>query len=251
MALRTSPPRQNTKGRAATAHARPSPPLDRGIALLAGVGLLLIAALGAFGYIGVVEGLVTDGDAARTAADISDSRRLFALGVSALYVAALLDVVVAWALLRFFEPVHGSLARLSAYLRIAYAAAFLVAISQLAGVPGVLERGAGAFSTEQVQAQALARVESFHDMWFASLVLFGAHLAVLGLLMLSTSAPRIFGVLLVVAGGGYVFDTFHALLRPDTTMTVSVVTFLGEFLLAVWLVARGGRAVAGGRRNES
>jgi hypothetical protein len=29
------------------------------------------------------------------------------------------------------------------------------------------------------------------------------------------------------------------------------VTFLGEFLLAVWLVARGGRAVAEGRRNES
>lgn len=246
MALTSPPPRQHPEGRAALAHPPPSPPPDRGLALLAGVGLLLIAALGAFGYVGVVEGLVTDGDAARTAADISDSGRLFALGVSALYVAALLDVVVAWALLRFFEPVHGSLARLSAYLRIAYAAAFLVAISQLAGVPEILEGGGSAFSTEQVHAQALARIESFHDMWFASLVLFGAHLAVLGLLMLSTSAPRMFGVLLVVAGGGYVFDTFHALLRPDTTITVSVVTFLGEFLLAVWLVARGGRVVREG-----
>jgi hypothetical protein len=200
-----------------------------------------MAALSAFGYIGVVEGLVTDGDAGRTAADISGSARLFALGVSALYAAALLDVVVAWALLRFFEPVDSSLARLSAYLRIAYAGVFLVAISQLAGVPEILERGGGAFSTEQVQAQALARIESFHDVWFASLVLFGAHLAVLGLVVLSTSAPRILGVLLLVAGGGYVFDTFHALLRPDTTMTVSSVTFLGEFLLALWLVARAGR----------
>jgi hypothetical protein len=247
MALNTAHLMQNSAGRVTSAHRPPSPPLDRRIAVLAGAGLLLIAALGAFGYVGVVDGLVSDGDAARTAADIDGSRGLFALGVSALYVAALLDVLVAWALLRFFEPVDSSLARLSAYLRIAYAAAFLVATSQLAGVPGILERGGGAFSTDQVQAQALARIESFHDVWFASLVVFGAHLAVLGLLIIrSMSAPRIIGVLLVVAGAGYVFDTFYDLLRPDTTMTVSSVTFLGEFLLAVWLVARGGRVVRAG-----
>jgi hypothetical protein len=195
----------------------------------------------------VVEGLVSEGDAARTAADISGSRGLFAAGVCALYVAALLDVVVAWALLRCFEPVDGPTARLAAYLRIAYAAAFLVAISQLAGVPRILESGGGAFSSDQVQAQALSRIETFHDVWFASLVLFGAHLAVLGFLVIrSAAAPRTIGVLLVVAGAGYVFDTFYDVLRPEATLTVSSVTFLGEFLLAVWLVARGGRVVSKG-----
>jgi hypothetical protein len=218
--------------------------------VLAGVGLLLIAALGGFGYIGVVDGLVTDGDAARTASDISASRGLFALGVGALYAAALLDALVAWALMRFFEQVDTSLARLSAYLRVGYAAAFLVAISQLSGVPRVLESGGDAFSTAQVQAQALGRIETFHDVWFASLLLFGAHLAVLGLLVLRcVPAPRLIGVLLLVAGAGYVFDTVYDLLVPDASLTVSSVTFLGEFLLAVWLVARGGRLVtAGGAR---
>jgi hypothetical protein len=217
------------------------------MAVLAGVGLLLVAGLGAFCYLVAVEGLVTDGDAARTAADISGSRGLFAAGICALYVTALLDVAVAWALLRFFEPVDGSIARLTAYLRIAYAAAFLVAISQLAGVPRILESGGGAFSTDQVQALALARVETFHDIWFASLVIFGAHLAALGLLIIrSAAAPRIIGVLLVVAGAGYVFDTVHDLVSPNTTLTVSSVTFLGEFLLAIWLVTRGGRAVSRG-----
>jgi hypothetical protein len=247
MALNIAHPLHNSGGRASRAHRPPSRPLDRHLAVLAGAGLLLIAGLGAFGFVGVVEGLVTDGNAARTAADITGSRGLFALGVCALYVAALLDVLVAWALLRFFEPVDSSLARLSAYLRVAYAAVFLVAISQLASVPEILGHEGGAFSTDQVQAQALGRVEAFHDVWFAGLLLFGAHLAVLGLLVIrSTCAPRIIGVLLVVAGAGYAFDTFYDVLRPDTTMTVSSVTFLGEFLLAVWLVARGGRVAGGG-----
>jgi hypothetical protein len=219
----------------------------RRVAVLAGAGLLVIAALGAFGGLVVVEGLVTDGDAGRTAADVTGSRGLFGLGVAALYVVALLDVMVAWALLRFFESVDSHLARLAAYLRVAYAAVFIVAISQLAGVPGTLEQERSAFSTDQLQAQALASTEAFHDIWFAGLVLFGAHLAVLGLLVLrSTSAPRIIGVFLGVAGAGYVFDTFYDVLRPDTTLTVSTVTFVGEFLLALWLVAKGGRVVSAG-----
>jgi hypothetical protein len=243
MAIQAAPRPTTSDGHGAV----PLPQPDRRVARLAGASLLLIAALAAFGYVGVIQALVTDGDAARTAADISGSRELFGLGVGALYVTAALDVVAAWALLRFFEPVDSSLARLSAYLRIAYAAGFLVAISQLAGVPAVIQGGPGAFSADQVQAQALARVDTFHDIWFASLVLFGAHLAVLGVLILrSASAPRTIGVLLVVAGAGYVFDTGYDLLRPDATLTVSSVTFVGELLLALWLVTRGGRQVRGG-----
>ena len=246
MTLKTAPLAQTSTREPAVEHGPPRR-LDRQMALLAGVGLLLIAALGAFGYIGVVEGLVTDGDAARTAADIDGSSGLFAAGVSALYLAALLDVLVAWALMRLFEPVVGSIARLAAYLRIAYGAAFLVAIGLLAGVPGILGSGSGEFSTGQVQVQALGRIETFHDVWFASLVLFGAHLAVLGTVVLrSSAAPRLIGLLLVVAGAGYVFDTFYDVLRPETTLTVSSVTFLGEFLLALWLVAKGGRGLTKG-----
>lgn len=232
---------------------RPDHGLDRRAAVLSGIGLLLIAVFGAFGYVVVVEGLVTEGDAARTAADINGSRGLFVIGVAALYVTALLDVLVAGTLYRFFAPVDVHLARLSAYLRVSYAAVFLVALGHLAGVPAVLDQGAGAFSTEQLQAQALSQVETYHDIWFAGMVLFGTHLAVLGLLVLRSrpahrgfGAVGVLGVLLLVAGAGYAFDTFHDVLRPGSQATASTVTFLGEFLLALWLVARAGRAVRGG-----
>ena len=56
----------------------------------------------------------------------------------------------------------------------------------------------------------------------------------------SAQLKRVIGVLLVVAGAGYAFDTFSSVLSQNP-MVVSTVTFLGELVLAVWLVARGGR----------
>jgi hypothetical protein len=53
--------------------------------------------------------------------------------------------------------------------------------------------------------------------------------------------PRVIGVLLVVAGAGYAYDSFVSLFTEGSPFTVSSVTFLGEFLLGVWLLVRGRR----------
>ena len=57
----------------------------------------------------------------------------------------------------------------------------------------------------------------------------------------SGQLPRLLGVLLAVAGLGYAFDTMAAVVFEQFPFTVSTITFLGEFLLAVWLVVRSGR----------
>jgi Domain of unknown function (DUF4386) len=234
---------------------RTAPPLSAGIsveprsarngALTAGVGLLLIAGLAGFAKVVALDGLVTPGDATRTAADISASPALFRSGIASMVAAAALDVVVAWALYRVFARVNGSMSLLAAWLRLAYAAVFLVAIAQLLDVPRLLagDTYLGVFSPEQRQAYALARVDTFGDVWNAGLVLFGLHLLLLGYLAYrSRFVPRALGVLLAVAGAGYAFDSGVAVLAPDAVPAVSSVTFLGEFLLALWLVTRGRRA---------
>ncbi|WP_353963766.1 DUF4386 domain-containing protein [Streptomyces sp. NBC_00237] len=106
----------------------------RSAGMVAGLSLLLVALLALFAQFLVLEGLVSEGDAEKTVQDLLDSDSLFRFGVASLVLAAALDVVVAWALLVFFRPVHEGLATLAAYLRLAYAGVFLVAISQLAGV---------------------------------------------------------------------------------------------------------------------
>ena len=216
----------------------------RRAALIAGAALTVMAALAGFGNIVIVQGLVTPGDAAVTADDILGSEGTFRLGVASLYLAALLDVVVAWALLRVFSPVNAELSRLGAWLRLAYAAVFMVALGQLAGIPGLLTDtdGTNVFTTGQRQAQALAKVDAFHDIWFAGLILFGAHLIVAGYLAYKSGfVPRLIGVLLVIAGAGYAFDSFVTVFTEDAPFAVSNVTFLGEFLLGLWLLLRGHR----------
>jgi len=219
-------------------------PSVRTASTIAGTGLLLMSALAGFGNLVVLEGLVTQGDAGRTAGDIMASEGVFRLGVASLYAVVALDVVVAWALYRVLSPVSRDLSRLAAWFRLAYAAVFMVALGQLAGVPHLLTSDAYAagFGTEQVQAQALLRVDSFNDIWSAGLALFGAHLLIVGYLAYRSGyVPRPLGVLLVIAGAGYAFDSFAKVLSQGSPVTVSTVTFLGEFLLALWLLIRGRR----------
>jgi Domain of unknown function (DUF4386) len=212
-------------------------------ALIAGASILLLAALAAFANIAVLQGLVTEGDAAKTAKDILASDGTFRVGITSLYAVVALDVLVAWALMGVFRPVHAGLSRLAAWFRLAYAAVFLVAIAQLAGIPDLLStRDSAVFTPGQVDATALAKVGTFTDIWMAGLLLFGVHLTLLGFLVFrSGQMPRLLGILLVVAGVGYAFDTMAAVLSTGSVFAVSTVTFLGESLLALWLLIRGHR----------
>ena len=226
----------------------------RRAAVLAGAAILLIAALAGFGNLIVVEGMVTPGDATTTARDILGSEGLFRLGVASLYLAALVDVVVAWGLFLVFKSVHAEIARLSAWLRLAYAAVFMVALSQLVGIPALLNdtKSAHVFNHGQVQAQALAKVDAFHDIWFAALALFGAHLIGIGWLAYRSGfVPRLVGGLLLVAGAGYVLDSFVSVFVEDPSFHVSDVTFLGEFLLGLWLLVRSRRIAPTTMRSGS
>lgn len=210
--------------------------------LVAGTGLLLMSALAVVAQVAVLQGLVTAGGATGTAADIRSSDGLFRLGVASLLLVVVLDVVVAWALFRVFDPVSRGLSTLAAWFRLAYAAVFMVAIGQLAGIPELLggEPYLAVFTADELDAQARLRVDAFEDLWDAGLLLFGVHLLVLGVLAYRSGyVPRILGVLLGVAGLGYLVDSAAAVLALGLTIDVATVTFVGEFLLALWLVVRG------------
>jgi len=200
---------------------------------IAGVGLLLMSVLSAFGYLVAVKGLVVPGNAARTANKVADQESLFRFGIPSLYLVAALDVVVAWALYRVFKPVSDALSKLAAWLRVAYAGVFVVAISQLVGALSV-------------HTQALRHINSFTNIWDAGLVLFGLYLFVLAYLTFrSEYVPRLLGVLLTIAGFGYVFDSAVRALARGSSSDISAITGIGELVFALWLVIRGRRITLG------
>src|SRR5215210_5399851 len=204
----------------------------RGASLTAGIGLALIIVLAPFGVFGAVGALVTPGDAGRTAQDILGSEGLFRWGIASLILVVILDIVVAAALFTVFEPVNRGVSIMAASFRLAYAAVYLAAISQLVVALGLLGE----------PDQALRAVNAYDTVWHVGLNLFGVHLLLLGILAYrSDFMPRIFGILLAIAGLGYLADGFGAVLVPGYALDVSRFTFVGEAALMVWLLTKGSR----------
>ena len=214
---------------------------QRKVALIAGVGLLIIALLTPFAQFGVLRALVVPADATATVNNITASEGLFRSGIAALLIVIMMDVVVAWALYALLRPVNRTLALLVGWLRLVYATVFGYALVNLLDVTqlvGGAERSA--LQGEQLQAQVMSSIASLDNGWVGiALAIFGLHLLGDGyLLFRSAHFPRFLGVLVVVAGCGYLADSFTRILVPDFTFTFSLFTFVGEALLIFWLFWR-------------
>jgi hypothetical protein len=216
----------------------------RTASITAGVALLLMSVVAIFGNVVVVDGLVTEGNATQTAADILASAGLFRLGIASLVVVVALDVVVAWALYRVFSPVNNSLSMLAAALRLVYSGVLMVAAGQLLGVARLLSDDGyrAVFGADQVDAQAMVGMMAFNDIWYVGQFLFGLHLLLIGYLAYRSGyIPRLIGVLVAISGLGYTADSLGAVLSQGSWTDVTSFTFIGEFLLALWLLIRARR----------
>ena len=103
----------------------------RTTAIVAGVGLLLMAILSPIAYLNTFQSLVKFDDAALTAQNILNSMGAFRTCTILLFTVAILDVVVAWALYILLIPANKNLSALAAWLRVIYAGIFIFAISKL------------------------------------------------------------------------------------------------------------------------
>lgn len=213
---------------------------QRRVALTAAIGLLLMAILAPLAHFGVLENLFVSGDATATIENLTASGGLFRLAIATLLVVTFLDIVVAWALYVLLKPIHETLALLVGWLRLAAPAVFAVALANLLDVAKLLGTAEpSALGQDQLGAQVMASIASFGNGWDMSLAIFGLHLVGLGYLLIrSIQFPRFLGVLVVVAGGGYLADTFARILVPDFEFTFSAFTFVGEALLIFWLFWR-------------
>jgi hypothetical protein len=188
--------------------------------------------------------LIVPGDTAETVRNILANRSLFLTGVFAHLITFVADIVLAWALYVLLVPVHRALSLLTAWFRLVYTAVALGALMHLVTVFRLVDGGTyrEAFGAEQLHAQVEVLIRSFKYEWSLSIVIFGIHVALLGYLVARSGyIPRILGVLLVIAGLGYVINYLGPYLYPDLDLSFLSVTFLGELVFAVWLLVRGWR----------
>jgi len=214
----------------------------RNSAVIAGIGLLLMAIIAPIANFAIIQKLIDYSDATTTVENIVASNGLFRIGISLFLIVALLDIIVAWALYVFLKPINRQLSLLAAWLRIVYATILIAVLVNLLNVLALLS-GAdylSGFTTAQLNTQVMIFLNMFTRGWEFSLIVFGFHLLLLGYLILKAGYMRkILGSLVILAALGYLIDGFGRLLLTDYSISIGMFTFIGEVIFIFWLLISG------------
>lgn len=218
-------------------------------ARVVGFGLLLMAVVALFANLFVIESFIIPGDAAATINNITDNEVLFRLAIVSFVIVLVLDVIVAWALYILMKRVNKNVALLAALFRLTYAAIFTAVIFNFLSVLQLLseENYLALMETNQIHAQVMLLIDAFNNGWIIGLVFFGIHLLLIGYLVFKSGfMPKLLGILVMLAGLGYLIDSFAKIILTNysdfETMFVLIVAIpgaIGELALAIWLLVKG------------
>lgn len=209
-------------------------------ARLAGSLYLAVALFAAFGNMYVPSVLVVPGDAAATSRNIVASEWLFRSGIVSHLICQVVFVALVLTLYRLFKTVNKDHAVLMLLLAlVSVPMAVFNEVHRLAVLSLLDGTGTGAFSSTQLQAQAMQLLDMWDRGILVTLAFWGLWLLPLGLLVFRSGfLPKTLGILVAIGGVGYVFDSATQMLFPGFA-TISQFTFVGEVLFLLWLLVRG------------
>ncbi len=100
------------------------------------------------------------------------------------------------------------------------------------------------FDSQQLQSLAYLSLKLHAEGYGISLIFFGVGCEILGYLVYRSGyLPRSIGILLVVAGWGYLFNSFAGILAPSLAASAFPWTllpgFVAELALCLWLLLKG------------
>lgn len=209
--------------------------------LIAGIGILIMVLTVPIAEFVIFPDLFDYGDAKATFNNIKENRRLFTVGIFLHLSTLICDVIVAWALYVFLRPVNKDFSLLTALFRIVFTVVTLAALLNLVSVLNLTHNlNASMTYGDSLPSQVLLSIKNFNLQWSFAFVFFGIYLVLLGVLSYkATYVPKVFGILLVVAGLGYLTDTIRSFFFPTVSMDYLMITFFGELVFMFWLLIKG------------
>lgn len=212
-------------------------------ARIAGMWYLLLAITGSY-ILFVRQQTIVRGDAIATVRSIVENEFLYRTGIVSSLSSATIFVFLVFALYKLFEKVSEPRARLMVALVLVQVpisfvietfniTAVMIAKGEVWKILAPEERQDSAMLFLKIHGYGVAILKLFWGLW---LVPFGQ------LVYQSRFMPKIFGILLIVGGVGYVLDTLIFLLLPEYSAVVARFTILhavGEVLIILWLLIKG------------
>ena len=217
-------------------------------ARIAGVLYVLLALTGVFSLIYVPTTLVVFGDATATAENIRSSELLFRSGILSGLVSNVIFVFLVLALYRLLkETSHKQAMLMVTLVVISVATGFANTINQLGAL--IALSGADFLSVfEKPELDAIAYLFIRLNSWGIQIIqiFWGLWLFPFGLLVYRSGfIPKILGVLLMIAGFGYLLGSFMFQILPqydDALSTFIMVLEMGELPIIFWLLIVGAKA---------
>ncbi len=211
------------------------------LARLTGVLYLLVILLGVASEIMVRNFVIVPGDIAATINHITAYESIFRLGFVISLTRFVVFIFMVLALYKLFRPINKDLSLVMLALALVSIAIGMVSLLFQYAAPLLLSHGgySTVFTTDQWQAQV---------QFFINLQILGdkaAQILTVWLLPLgyliyqSGFLPKILGVLMVMAGLGYVTDFLIFFLLPSLNWQVAGVAFLEELPFPLWLLIKG------------
>ena len=217
-------------------------------ARIAGVLYLMIFIASPLAFLIGKSGLLVPGDAAATANNIAASDGLFRMGIAAETIVFLVEIALSAILYTLLKPVNPTLSLAAAFSRLSEAV--IQAVNLLPSILVFLIVSGTAYLTvfeaDQLDALVLLSLNTYGYMTLVWGFFFGFHLLLLGYLVYKSDYfPQILGILLFLAGLGYLLQSYGAFLVPqykellDTIVMVLAVP--GELAFTLWLLIKGVR----------
>ncbi len=218
------------------------------LARVAGLLYLAVGILGGFAFAGVYSAMYVAGDAAATASNLVANAGLVKIGVAADLIQVVVWVFLALTLYVLLRHVSGYAARAMVVLvAIGASISFLNILFEFQGMrvatdPTYTATVGAAGST----ALAMLMLDLQHYGYAIAGIFFGLWLVPLGYLAFKSGMfPKVLGIVLVVGGIGYLFDTLVAFVAPELTPIIHpVAAMLGlvaEVSLLAYLLVKGVR----------
>ncbi len=200
-------------------------------ARVAGFLYLMVAVFSGFGA-SVRSGLIVPGDAAATASHIMASEELFRVGIVSDLIGQVFHILLALVLFELLKTVNKNQAWLMLVLALVpVPIAMLNQLNQFAVLPLL---GSADYS------QIMFYLNLHNQGVLIAQIFWGLWLFPLGYLIFKSDyMPGILGVLLMIAGLGYLVDSFGRFLSPNYSLSISMFTFVGEVLFLLWLLIKG------------
>jgi hypothetical protein len=215
-------------------------------ARLAGLLYLLLALAAIYGFFYVSPKIMVSGDINATARNMVTHESLFRSSIASDLIANILFVAVVLLLYRLFKQVNEYLAKLMVCLVVVAIPIALFGGALQVTALGIIKGAVGSFQTVQLPqlAEMFIKLDSYSGQVIT--IFWGLWLLPLGLLVYkSVFIPKIFGILLIINGFGYIITSLTFILSPGYLATVSKFMFptyfVGEIPFIFWLLIVGVR----------